>query len=289
MLLPAVQKVREAANRMSCSNNLKQLGLALHNFHDTYGVFPPSGYTTAGPGNPAGKYVGWRALSLPFIEQENLQHLYDFNVHWWEGSNLQAAVYRVKIYECPSTPFRQEVLWAPEKPPRPEMTFPAPLAPNDYEAVMGVQSCVNPALYGSAFASRCVMYRNSSIRLTDVHDGTSSTLLIGECAARPLIYLGRVAHPEIPNDQGQGWIDSEAPFSIDGSNQDGSVQCLGPVETPRAINATNWQEAYSFHPAGANFVFADGHVQFVRENVNLGVFAALCTRQAGEVVNASDY
>ena len=79
LLLPAVQKVREAAARTQCQNNLKQLGLALHNFHDTNDVFPASGWTTAGPGNPAGKFVGWRPLTLPYIEQENLQKLYDFN------------------------------------------------------------------------------------------------------------------------------------------------------------------------------------------------------------------
>jgi prepilin-type N-terminal cleavage/methylation domain-containing protein len=67
LLLPAVQKVRESAARASCQNNLKQLGLALHNFHSAYSVLPAAGWTVAGPGNPAGKYVGWRALSLPFI------------------------------------------------------------------------------------------------------------------------------------------------------------------------------------------------------------------------------
>src|SRR5215208_3627426 len=90
LLLPAVQKVRDAANRASCQNNLKQLGLALHNFHDTNGVFPASGWTMAGPGNPAGKYVGWRPLTLPYIEQEGLKRLYDFNSNWWEGTNPTA-------------------------------------------------------------------------------------------------------------------------------------------------------------------------------------------------------
>src|SRR5687767_15287095 len=76
LLLPAVQKVRDAAARIQCQNNLKQLGLALHGFHDAQGAFPASGWTTAGPGNPAGKFVGWRPLTLPYIEQENLQKLY---------------------------------------------------------------------------------------------------------------------------------------------------------------------------------------------------------------------
>src|SRR5262245_61536939 len=80
LLLPAVQKVREAAARTRCQNNLRQLGLALHNFHDAHQVFPASGWTMAGPGNPSGKYVGWRALSLPYIEQDNLRRLYDVSV-----------------------------------------------------------------------------------------------------------------------------------------------------------------------------------------------------------------
>src|SRR6187200_1117788 len=126
LLLPAVQKVREAAARAQCQNNLKQLGLALHNFHDTNTVFPASGWTVAGPGNPAGKFVGWRPLTLPYIEQENLQKLYDFNQNWWEGTNLTAATNEVKTYLCPSTPQRSGALTAVAKPPRPALTLPAP-------------------------------------------------------------------------------------------------------------------------------------------------------------------
>ena len=85
------------------------------------------------------------------------------------------------------------------------------------------------------------------------------------------------------------YIDSQGAFSLDGSNDDGSEQGLGPARTPRAINATNENEPYSFHAGGANFVFADGHVQFIRESVRLEVFAALCTRAAGEVVGDNDY
>ena len=96
LLLPAVQKVRESASRMSCSNNMKQLGLALHSFEGTFDVFPASGWTQAGAGNPGGKYVGWRALTLPYIEQENLQKLYNFNLNWWETTNAVAAAVPVK-------------------------------------------------------------------------------------------------------------------------------------------------------------------------------------------------
>lgn len=82
LLLPAVQQAREAARRATCQSHLRQLGLALHHFHDSRQVLPPSGWTIASSANPAGKFVGWRALILPHLEQAGLQELYDFDVHW---------------------------------------------------------------------------------------------------------------------------------------------------------------------------------------------------------------
>lgn len=288
LLLPAVQKVREAANRMSCTNNLKQLGLALHNFHDTNQVFPAARWTAAGPGNPAGKYVGWRALTLPYIEQENLKKLYNFNEDWWHTSNHPAAIYQVKSFQCPSTGQRQEVRSVPALPPRPMVSFSGPLGPNDYEAIMGVNSIIDPTRYTTLSITRSAMFQNSTTRITDISDGTGSTILVVECAARPLIYRGRQPIAQ-QNEQGGGWIDSQGSFSLDGSNQDGSQQGQGPTKTPQAMNATNENEPYSFHSGGCNFVFGDGHVQFIREGVDLRVFAALCTRAGGELVGANDY
>ena len=288
LLLPAVQKVRESASRIKCQNNMKQYGLALHGFHDTNNSLPASGWTTAGPGNPAGKYVGWRALILPYVEQTNLHHLYDFSQNWWEGNNPTAGTNRLSLYLCPSTPYRNGAASAIAKPPRPAMTFPGPLGPTDYEVIMGVQPTVNSVLYASAPTNRSPMYRNSSVALTHIADGTAATIVVVECAARPLVYNGRTL-TSLSNDQGQGWVDSEGPFSLDGSSADGTIQGQGPIVTPVAINATNYNEPYSFHPSGANVLFADGHVQFMRDNVKLEVFAALCTSAAGEVIGGGDY
>src|SRR5262245_57579261 len=217
---------------MSFQNNLKQLGLALHNFEGTFQVFPASGWTTTGPGNPAGKFVGWRPLTLPFIEQENLQRLYDFNANWWEGTNPTAAAVPVKTYQCPSVPRRAEVLSAVAHAPRPAMTFANPIAPTDYEAVMGVQpSAINPHLpaplydAGNRFS---VMHRNSAVKMVEVFDGTSSTIMVVECAARPLVYRLRTPNAGLANDQGIGWADSEGPFSLDGASADGSLEGCGP-------------------------------------------------------------
>jgi prepilin-type processing-associated H-X9-DG protein/prepilin-type N-terminal cleavage/methylation domain-containing protein len=285
LLLPAVQKVREAAARLQCSNNLKQLGLALQNFHDTNIVFPAAGWRIAGPGNPQGKYVGWRALSLPYIEQGNLQNLYSFNLHWWEGPNLASAHITVPTYLCPSVPQRKDVTSAVANGIRPAMTFPRPLAPTDYEAIMGVQNVINPTLYNNG-NNRSAMYRNSAHKITDITDGSSSTILVLEAGARPLGFRSRTADPTINNDQGQGWIDSEGPFSLDGANIDGTQEGCGPVSGCNfPMNKRNYNEPFSFHSSGINVVFADGHVTFVKETMSLATFAALCTRAAGEVVS----
>jgi len=288
LLLPAVQKVREAAARSTCQNNLKQLGLALHNFHDTNQAFPASGWTTSGPGNPAGKYVGWRPLTLPFIEQEGLQRLYDFNSNWWEGTNLTlAAVYPVKTYQCPSTAGRSTQLNIVAKSPRPALTLTQPLGPTDYEAIMGVQPVsVNPHMpsaYYGAGNRFSVMYRNSRTRMTDVTDGTSSTIMVVECSARPLVFRNRTAQPGLNNNQGIGWADSEGPFSFDGAAPDGSAEGCG-LTCNAVMNKKNDNEPYSFHSGGGNFLFTDGHVQFVRESVSMVTFAALSTMRGGEIV-----
>lgn len=283
LLLPAVQKVRESAARTQCQNNLKQIGLALHGFHDANKHFPPSGYTMAGPGNSAGKYVGWRPLILPYIEQTHLQKLFDFNFNWWDGPNLSAATFRVPLFVCPSTPEHSMVTSAVAKPPRPAMTFAIPPAPTDYEAIMGVQPCVDPVLYATQQTNRSILYRNSAVVLHQIADGSANTIMVVECAGRPEVYRGRV-RTSLPNDQGICWADSEGPFSLDGCNQDGSMQCMGPILTPKAMNATNENEPYSFHTGGCNFLFGDGHVSFLGEHLGLQIFAAMVTRQGGEII-----
>jgi prepilin-type processing-associated H-X9-DG protein len=123
--------------------------------------------------------------------------------------------------------------------------------------------------------------------MTDVLDGTSSTVLVVECGGRPLVFRNRTAQHALANDQGIGWADSEGPFSLDGAATDGSAEGCG-VNCPAPMNKKNDNEPYSFHVGGGNFLFADGHVQFIRESVPLSTFAALCTMQGGEVVTG-DY
>lgn len=292
MLVPAVQMVREAARRTQCANNVRQIGLAAHHFESVHRVFPASGWTQPGPGNPAGKYVGWRPLLLPYLEQQNLEQLYDFSQNWWEGTNATTAAVPVLVFQCPSTPTRSPVLSAVAHPPRPAMTFPNPIAPTDYEAIMGVKpASINPHLpqpYYSEANRWSVMHRNSRNGFQSILDGSSQTIMVVETAGRPDVYRGRKRRSDLSNDQGIGWADSEGPYSLDGSNADGSLEGCGPTDgCTFAMNRRNDNEPYAFHTGGVNALYADGHVAFVSETIDLKTFAGLVTRAGGEVLDAT--
>ena len=168
------------------------------------------------------------------------------------------------------------------------MSFTNPIAPIDYEAIMGVQPrSINPHLNTALYNSGnrySVMHRNSTTRVADILDGTSTTVIIVECGARPLVYRGRRTASGMSNDQGIGWADSEGPFSLDGARSDGAAEGCGPNGgCTAAMNAKNDNEPYSFHPGGGNFLFADAHTEFIQESVELTTMAALCTMKGGEV------
>lgn len=290
LLLPAVQAARAAARRAECLNNLRQIGIALHQFHDVNKVFPASGWTQAGPGNPQGKYVGWRPLITPFLEQESIKNSWDFNLNWWEGTNVLVAGNRIKVFECPSVPQQGLVTAAVAKPPRPAITFATPIARTDYEAMMGVQpASINPHLPAALYSSTnrfSVMYRNSASRMADIMDGTSNTVCVVECGGRPTVFRLRKSMAALSNDQGIGWADSEGPFSLDGASQDGSVEGCGPGGgCTSSMNRKNDNEPFSFHAGGGNFLFADGHVNFLSETLPLTTLAALSTAYGSEVAS----
>ncbi len=294
LLFPAVQGVREAARRTNCANNLRQQGLSLLGFEAAHNVFPASGWTMAGPGNPGGKYVGWRALTLQFVEQDNLRQVYDYSNNWWEGTNPTAAAVPVTLYQCPSVGQRLNVISAMAHPPRPDMTFSNPIAPTDYEAIMGVQpGSINSHLASPLYNSQnrfSVMHRNSRNGMRDILDGTSTTIMVVECGGRPLVYRNGKPRHDLANDQGIGWADSEGPFSLDGASVDGELEGGGPaLGCSIGMNSRNDNEPYSFHPGGGNCLFADGHLDFVPESIELLVLAKLCTRSAREFVNPADF
>lgn len=282
LLLPAVQAAREAARRIHCQNNLRQTGLSLLNFESVHRVFPASGWTKPGPGNPSGSYLSWRVMCLGFVEQLNAAAQYDKRQHWWIATNLEAGKFAVATFACPSTPNGHPVLSAIAKPPRPSLLLSQPLFSSDYEAVMGVNTLIASTKY-DANNRFSVMHRNSTTKFAQILDGSSNTVMVLETAARPSVYRRGGRRAELANDQGIGWIDSESAYTLDGASADGSREGCGPDSgCSVAINARNDNEPYSFHAGGANGLFADGHVAFESESVALLVLAAECTRAAGE-------
>jgi len=283
LLLPAIAAARESARRAQCQSHQRQVGLAILNFESAHRVFPASGWTRSGPGNPYGTFMGWRTVILPQLEQSNVRTLYDIQQNWWEGTNLAVASIPIPIYLCPSTPAQPPVLNAVAKSPRPALIFSLPLARSDYEAIQGVQPRSIDAAFYDESNRFSVMHRNSVNRFGSILDGASNTVMVVESSGRPSVYRRGRFLSSLSNDQGIGWIDSESAFSLDGASADGAREGCGPAGgCTTAINARNDNEPYSFHPGGMHALFCDGHVSFLSESISLRVMAALSTRAAAD-------
>jgi prepilin-type N-terminal cleavage/methylation domain-containing protein/prepilin-type processing-associated H-X9-DG protein len=279
LLLPAVQKIRESAKRLSCQNNLKQIGLGMLNFESGQGGLPPSATTGMGAGAPYYPYQhAWSAALLPYIEQTASFNLYHYDANWNDEINYEAIRTYLKLFNCPSTPEQ----------PRIDTTVSAEPIAGDYHAVNAIKDFVGINCFGLTHITnhddpRLVggMMRDKVTRIAEITDGTSNTILVAEDAGRPQWYNADrqifIPIPAPPNGQA-GWADPNGPFSIDGSYPSGQVP--GPC----SINCSNNSEVYSFHPVGANVVFADGSVHFLNSDMNLCVLASLTTRAGGEVI-----
>jgi prepilin-type N-terminal cleavage/methylation domain-containing protein/prepilin-type processing-associated H-X9-DG protein len=271
LLLPAVQKVREAANRMACANNLKQLGLALHNYHDVYGTFPP-GQVKA----PYARWKtnhGWAVFILPYIEQQSLYNAYDWDQALAAQANQSVVARPLKNFCCPSTPDQDRYETKGGLFP----SYGGKGACGDYAPTW----YVDPAL--TTGDSQGVLAPNRMTKLTDITDGASNTILLTEDAGRPRQWrAGRPGDDQTID--GGPWAGFWTGITLQGSTFDGTSR-----PGPCALNCSNDHEVYSFHPGGANAVFADGSVRFIPKGMNIGVLAALVTRAGGEVVSADDF
>ncbi|HEY8503192.1 MAG TPA: DUF1559 domain-containing protein [Gemmataceae bacterium] len=296
LLLPAVQKVREAAARMKCSNNLKQIGLALHNFHDTRGHLPAWGFDLdpAPPDNPYGAQTqghGALGLILPYLEQDNVIRLAREDRSVIDPLNLPpplgtclAGPTPIKVYQCPSAPER-EADYAPYFSQFFGTLPPIILGYTDYAVVRGISGgfAGNCCPAGTPSGETGAMGRKGGkTRLTDIADGTSNTLLVVEDAGRQTNYIrGRA----VPGSYllNAGWADYNTKVTVHGTSDDGTVIEGGCC----VINCNNNDEIYAFHSGGSLALFGDGGVRFLRENVPPAVVAALISRSGGEVV--TDY
>jgi prepilin-type N-terminal cleavage/methylation domain-containing protein/prepilin-type processing-associated H-X9-DG protein len=276
LLLPAVQKVREAASRAQCQNNLKQIGLALHNYQTSRGFFPPGGITTAQPrlGIPSGVLHGWAVFILPQLEQENLYNLYSFAVNWDNSTNAQVVGQQLAVMQCPSVPTGGNRTYTSNG---------TTVAAGDYAPDNAIDTGpISLGLVQSVSNRNGVMQVDFLCRVLDIRDGTSNTLVIAECAGRPGQF--RTGNKLVGNSQTDGgWADREAEYITHGFTTDGASN-----PGPCAINCTNNNEIFSFHPGGANVVMADGSVRFLSQELSIQIISNLITRAGGEVVGNID-
>lgn len=276
LLLPAVQQAREAARRTQCKNNLKQIGLALHNYHDVHQTFP-SGWiaidavTKLPSAHEGTSGAGWAVMILPFIEQTNAYNLFNPNVSITDPLNADFLKQPMVSYKCPSDP-QPATFDLPEEANPANILAKMPIA--NYIGSFGPESldgCEEPAGTAPVLPTgQCkgsgMFYHNSKVTIRDVTDGTSNTYMIGE---RKTI-------------ESQGWY-TTWPGMVAEAEEAFQRVCGTADHTPNHP-ATHFDDFSSHHTGGAQFCQADGSVRFISQSIDRGVYQALATIQGGEVV-----
>ena len=298
LLVPAVQKVRAAAARLQCQNNLKQIGLALHNYEGSYGAFPKA--STAPSVDPLRH--GWVAYTLPWIEQDNVRNAYNINVNWYDPPNATVIMTPLKVYLCPSADSGRTATSSSGS-----LYTNKPGAAWDYGCVAVASNALGyrDADGGTATLRLGVMNDGSggqpATTIAQITDGLSNTLMVSECANRPQYWVkGRrrddlkaytshfsATDNTLGDTTGGVWAEHQKTVTVGGATADGTdTRTATPAETRTcAINCTNDWEIYSMHSGGANGLMADGSVRFLKESMSLKTLTALCTRAGGEIIN----
>ena len=291
LLLPAVQKVRDAAARTQCSNNLKQVSLAVFNYESTYQILPtstrPAGFTTS-------PRISWTIGVLPFIEQGNLSKNYDLTSNWDSATNLPLTSQPIKIFQCPGTPN------STRKDGDPQINVWNIVAVTDYAASTSVSPlAINVNLTGNP--QNGMLPKNQTAKLADVTDGLSNTLMLIESGGRPQIYQRGYAIGTVPAQKvnGGGWARPASdmdflPSTPDGSTFPGScaVGCTNGFNYAAYASPPFGTEGssapYSFHAGVINTSFGDGSVRTISTSISVYTFATLVTAAAGDIPG-SDY
>jgi len=281
LLLPAVQKVREAAARAKCTNNLKQLGLAIHGFHDTRGFFPPSATSQVFETGWAPTH-GWGQFILPFIEQGSLGNLYQWTSNWSDPVNQPVVSTKLAVMICPSAPADR----MDTAPPSTTPAGPWTASPTDYTPTTRIaQGAITAGNVNPAPGDiNGMMVTNMRLRFGNITDGTSNTIALAEDAGRPQRWQkGVLINPQVAN-SAASWADRNNLIAPTGALPDGSAR-----NGPCPMNCTNNNELYAFHTGGVNTVFADGSVHYLRQSITLSTLAALITRAGGETLKGDEF
>jgi prepilin-type N-terminal cleavage/methylation domain-containing protein/prepilin-type processing-associated H-X9-DG protein len=271
LLLPAVQKVREAASRIKCKNNLKQIGLALHGYHDRMGRLPP-GYSDAGPWPQAdqGPGWGWASYILADLEQENLQRQINFQTNVGDPANSAIRITFLKVFECPSDPSSGLTYVVTDG-----GATSWELAKCNYVACNGNDGVDD----FSTLAHTGVFIRGvRGLRFAEIQDGLSNTFFIGERCST-MSYSAWAGAPA-------GALDPSirAPGSFSGASALVLGHC-GP-HLPNDSIVTDADAMSSGHTGGVQFLFGDGSVRMIGNTISQTVYDALATRNGGETVGS---
>ena len=324
LLVPAVQKVREAANRLKCANNLKQLGLAIHNYHASWDCVPP-GLVSDGSDISDAWATGFTFL-LPHLEQDTTYRIYNFAAGWFDPSNYDAVGIEVKAFYCPSNRDHGSINLAPIA-PQWDTPLPPTAASCDYAFCRGANGALHqnweriPPPVRGVFNIR-PQDNLRSLRLTDILDGTSTTFAMGEAAGgNPALLIRDPNNPTQPGtDQNgqqtpadQSWSaagigDTSHPYyasvfavtaqyglAPDPRDEPMNNRLVAPTVysgDPRGDNRAGRDSISGFrslHTAGCNFLFCDGSVRFVTQAIQADTYRALSTYSGGEVLPANDF
>jgi prepilin-type N-terminal cleavage/methylation domain-containing protein len=280
LLLPSLQAAREAARLTQCKNNLKQIGLSVLSYESSMGALPPSTIRT-----PARHC--WYAKVLPYAEEVAAFDRLDFNQDWDDADNQDAVNTVVPVLLCPSTPVNEL------RKVRISQWSRLTASPTDYALPGSVSKTPIEAGLVEVTARLGAMESSNPVKLQKVIDGASHTMLVVEDAGRPDYWTSqgllstsndnrcRSANVRRGVVSGGAWADPGNHIPLHGFDYEGS-RCPGPC----AINCTNNNEAFSFHPNGVQLVLLDGSVHFLNEQTDIKVYAALVTRAGRELLPA---
>ncbi|QDT77502.1 DUF1559 domain-containing protein [Gimesia maris] len=270
LLLPAVQQAREAARRSTCKNNLKQIGLALHNYNETHSILP-SGWIGVQPGVGAnveyGSGWGWGAMILPFMDQSPLYNKINFNLDINDGAQTPGIVdVTLPAFLCPSDPGSNTFELEEEGSPG---TVLAVLARANYVGVFGSEELDDCEIVtpGTNCQSSGTFYQNGNTRFRDITDGLSQTLFVGERKT----------------DATAGWYSTWVGAVPEGAETFARV--LGATDHVPNDPASHFDDFSSHHTGGAQFLFGDGRVRFISENIDKTVYQSLSSIRGGELTS----
>ena len=269
LLLPAVQQAREAARRSQCINNQKQLGLALHNYHDTFNVFPPGWIGVQGRiahmEGPSG--FAWASHLLPNLDQGSLYNQINFKVSLLDPSNDIARKTVLGVFRCPSDPSPDTWQLGEEGNPT---NILASLPTANYVGSFGTEGAEDICVAAPFPASQCmgdgVFSHNSKLRIADITDGMSNTILLGEHRS----------------DKKLNWHSTWVGLVPRG--EEATARFLAVSDHTPNSPALHIDDFSSWHTGGVHLLFGDGRVRFLTQSVDFGIFRAITTRAGSEVV-----